>query len=615
MRALDHKMPWGRPGENYNTYAEEMKEKKSHAYRLSITKGTCNHTIPETMQLKHLRNNATRKLAKEARFREIERENQLLLDKMSKLMTKAPPSFPTGKSLQTPKPCSSLNTVKQRLDKERIMRENELLLKRIEGGKSAYSRKKWAEDRETNERYLKMMSRKNRFKYMTGNSDPDGIIGGGGPQGHGGPGGGPGGSGKKSQAARRARARNQIGAGPGGPAGMLGMSASTGSLNLRTAKEMERRLHDPTMVANESPYAAGINVQDGFRARDLDAAATAGAAASGVGMADGGDGGMRPSEALAPPDRLPKLIAMPTPQQHQLSPGAAGGGGGGGGGGQDFGYGDTAGEATNLLTGGGKDFPLDNDNPGGGRSPGDYRQQQQQQQQQVPDVGGRSPAAIGSHGGTGGGTVVTTGGGATGGRKPRLRPGAQGGGQASKGRGTDKEILNIGRNINGVFSVISVFARGRRLIFHVHVPSDCEQYVAAVAAAAAAAAVVIVVAAFVRVLYHLFSWCIRDKHGCFSVLHSPVAHHFPTSVLLLLLLFLLLFLLLSPPPPTNNNPGTKSSWTSARRGSFCRTGPTCCGPTSGAWTFAVHWRGCSSSSGRTCGASSCLSTPTRGGEV
>ena len=43
-------------------------------------------------------------------------------------------------------------------------------------------------------------------------------------------------------------------------------------------------------------------------------------------------------------------------------------------------------------------------------------------------------------------------------------------------RGTDKEILNIGRNINNTFSVISVLAKGRKLVFHVHVPSDCEQH-------------------------------------------------------------------------------------------------------------------------------------------
>lgn len=451
-------MAWGRPGENYNTFAEELKEKKSHAYRLSIMKPYTDSKPPKGFGKK--RNDAVAKMQKEARFREIEKQNRFLLDKMSKLMTKSSPSFPSAKVNTTAKPCSSLNKTKEKFEKQRITAANDRLLKRIEGGKSVYSRKKWAQDRKTNEYYLKNLSKDTRFRpggadIATGLSPKNGKSGGGKKTRRGG--GGSGGLGQKLPAR-------------GGP-----VSKST----LQSAREMHARLHDPDIVSTDSPYAMAVGT-DTFKARELDGHSHTSPS-----------GGNEYGGEASVPGRLPKLVAMPpvgnnsvplsSPQTTHGSGGA--GAYGSGHGTEDEREGGMHGAAASHLTAGGE-FLSDGE---GMRSGGDGEGMR----------GGRGGAA----GGAGGGDTFVShspeeGGGGSPGAGGSLRPAPTGSraGKVAKrvrpgqkkntgggARGSDKEILNIGRNICGVFSVVSVFARGRRLIFQVHVPSDCEQYVLKVA--------------------------------------------------------------------------------------------------------------------------------------
>lgn len=110
----------------------------------------------------HLKNKIKPELLREGisyteRYREIDRENQILLERMSKLQKKSTsPVQRLSKSL-------NMNLRKKHL--KAITTENELLLKRLRGNSSTYSVDKWEKERESTENLLKNIC---EFPYILG---------------------------------------------------------------------------------------------------------------------------------------------------------------------------------------------------------------------------------------------------------------------------------------------------------------------------------------------------------------------------------------------------------------------------------------------------------------
>merc|ERR1711865_588132 len=109
--------------------------------------------------MKHLARNFKKEQQLQERFTEIERENTILLDKMTNIMTgntgewqevytKAQPT--RGDAV----PGQSLNAKVRRLDADRIARENKHMLQRILQRKANYDHKAQLADREVSEGYL-----------------------------------------------------------------------------------------------------------------------------------------------------------------------------------------------------------------------------------------------------------------------------------------------------------------------------------------------------------------------------------------------------------------------------------------------------------------------------
>lgn len=68
----------------------------------------------------------------EARFTEIERDNRILLEKMTEIMKNGRGNRPNTQHAKTQSPRKSLNNDKRKLSLMRITLENQLILKRLQ---------------------------------------------------------------------------------------------------------------------------------------------------------------------------------------------------------------------------------------------------------------------------------------------------------------------------------------------------------------------------------------------------------------------------------------------------------------------------------------------------
>jgi hypothetical protein len=99
--------------------------------------------------LKHLHVNLKREQLLEDRYLEIDRENRILLQKMSDVMRK--PAF----EIRPPAQGRSITKDRRKLDLIRITRDNQALLRRIQTTQPVYRHLQWEEAYRRNELYLR----------------------------------------------------------------------------------------------------------------------------------------------------------------------------------------------------------------------------------------------------------------------------------------------------------------------------------------------------------------------------------------------------------------------------------------------------------------------------
>jgi len=96
-------------------------------------------------------NNAVRQAKKEAdqerKYTEIERENKILLEKMSNIMLDSKPKLYNPKRFEV----GSLNREKRKRDLVKITVENQAILKRLQEKQPTYSVNKWDEEFKRNQ--------------------------------------------------------------------------------------------------------------------------------------------------------------------------------------------------------------------------------------------------------------------------------------------------------------------------------------------------------------------------------------------------------------------------------------------------------------------------------
>lgn len=135
-----------------------------HHEKLRTMKSSVDAGKPYTLGI--IKGRAKKEQLQEDRYQEIERENRLLLDKMTNIM-------------QGPGHRSSPNFSKKSLNKElrkrdliKITLENQALLKRLTGKQPSYDTEKWEGERVETEKLLENIC---EFPYRLGSTRPRGV--------------------------------------------------------------------------------------------------------------------------------------------------------------------------------------------------------------------------------------------------------------------------------------------------------------------------------------------------------------------------------------------------------------------------------------------------------
>mmetsp|Transcript_92337 Transcript_92337/g.169675 ORF Transcript_92337/g.169675 Transcript_92337/m.169675 type:complete len:283 (+) Transcript_92337:86-934(+) len=121
-----------------------------HKQRLRAMKPLVDTSEPSVVHLDHLRNNLKREQLIEDRYYEIDRENKILLQKMSDIMKNT--SYPTDRAKSGP---PSLNRDLRKMQLMRITQENQAILKRIQRAQPIYNHVEWEDAYRRSATYLR----------------------------------------------------------------------------------------------------------------------------------------------------------------------------------------------------------------------------------------------------------------------------------------------------------------------------------------------------------------------------------------------------------------------------------------------------------------------------
>jgi hypothetical protein len=139
-------------GNKVSSRRQLRRSQELHKKKLRNIKSTLDNKPPKRHN--HLRKNRKKQQMMQDRFAKIERENQLLLEKMSFIMQ----NDTLDNKCKAATYSKSLNKERRRKELKRISEQNNAILSRIQSRESTYNHLKWENDRKKNERYLKMIS-------------------------------------------------------------------------------------------------------------------------------------------------------------------------------------------------------------------------------------------------------------------------------------------------------------------------------------------------------------------------------------------------------------------------------------------------------------------------
>jgi E3 ubiquitin-protein ligase TRIP12 len=125
------------------------REHDMHKQRIKGMRPQIDTTQPETMHLDHLRNNLKREQLLEERYYEVDRENRILLQKMSDIMRN--PTYSSARATGG----KSLNRDGRKMELMRITQENQAILKRIQQAQPVYNIVSWEDAYKRSGQYLK----------------------------------------------------------------------------------------------------------------------------------------------------------------------------------------------------------------------------------------------------------------------------------------------------------------------------------------------------------------------------------------------------------------------------------------------------------------------------
>ncbi|CAM9157968.1 unnamed protein product [Chrysoparadoxa australica] len=142
------------PVGNKACHARHLKKcQDNHRQRLANIKSTLDNKAPKTSRNNHLKSNAKKQQIMEDRYAQIERDNRILLEKMSSIMRSKTKQFDTSHT--SSKFARSLNSESRKRDLQKITKENQRILNAIQRSEPFYNHIKWEEDSRKHNQYLK----------------------------------------------------------------------------------------------------------------------------------------------------------------------------------------------------------------------------------------------------------------------------------------------------------------------------------------------------------------------------------------------------------------------------------------------------------------------------
>jgi len=134
----------------------QQREQDMHRERIRNMKSTVDTRTPTVATLEHVKVNLKKEQMMEDRYTEIDRDNRILLKKMTDIMKQQNNTTP----VVTPRaPASggpvSLNKDARKKELLRITRENQSILKRIQQAQPVYNHVEWEDEHRKNSNYLR----------------------------------------------------------------------------------------------------------------------------------------------------------------------------------------------------------------------------------------------------------------------------------------------------------------------------------------------------------------------------------------------------------------------------------------------------------------------------
>ena len=136
------------PVGNKQCHARHVKKcQENHRRKLAEMKCSIDNKAPKRHP--HLRKNLKKEQLMEERFARIERENRILLEKMSFIMQQDTMDM----KAESVKYSKSLNKNLRKRELAKITKENQLILRRIQTRQPTYDHLQWEEDARRNQQY------------------------------------------------------------------------------------------------------------------------------------------------------------------------------------------------------------------------------------------------------------------------------------------------------------------------------------------------------------------------------------------------------------------------------------------------------------------------------
>jgi hypothetical protein len=121
-----------------------------HKQRVKTMRPQVDNAEPHVKQLSHLQNNLKREQLEEEKYQKIDRENKILLQKMSDIMQQQ-----TYSNLRAQSGPPSLNRDARKSELMRITQENQNILKRIQKAQPVYNHVEWHDQHRKNQVFMK----------------------------------------------------------------------------------------------------------------------------------------------------------------------------------------------------------------------------------------------------------------------------------------------------------------------------------------------------------------------------------------------------------------------------------------------------------------------------